>query len=106
MSDRRISRPGRLTLVLQERFGLPQWTAHDLRRTVVSRMAELGVTPIVLAHIINHVSVTRAGVTLGVYQTYTYDAEKRAALQLWADRLSAIIGGDVAKVLRFTGVKQ
>ena len=64
----------------QDRFGLPHWTAHDLRRTVVTSMAELGVQPIVLGAIINHISVTRAGVTLGVYQHYDYAREKRAAL--------------------------
>ena len=69
-------------------------------------MAELGVSPIVLGHVINHRSVTKAGVTLSVYSQYDFAKEKREALELWADRLSAIIGGDVAKVLRFTGVKQ
>jgi integrase len=83
----------------QDRFGLAQWTAHDLRRTVVSRMAELGVSPIVLAHIINHVSVTRAGVTLSVYQTYDYGKERREALELWAERLRAIVAGADSSVI-------
>lgn len=73
------------------RFGISQWTAHDLRRTAVSQMAKLGVPPIVLGHIINHRSVTKAGVTLSVYQQYDYEAEKRQALNLWADKLSAIV---------------
>jgi len=54
-------------------------------------MAALGVAPIVLGHVANHRTTTRAGVTLAVYSRYTYDREKREALQLWADRLSAII---------------
>jgi hypothetical protein len=33
-------------------------------------MGELGVPPIVVAHIVNHVSTTRAGVTLSVYALY------------------------------------
>jgi integrase len=74
------------------RFGIAHWTAHDLRRTAVSKMAELGVPPIVLGHIINHRSVTKAGVTLAVYSHYDYAKEKRAALELWADRLAAIAG--------------
>ena len=48
-------------------FGTAPWTIHDLRRTAVTGMAQLGVSPIVLAHVINHRSVTKAGVTLGVY---------------------------------------
>lgn len=72
------------------RFGIEHFTAHDLRRTAVSKMAELGVAPIVLGHIINHRSVTKAGVTLSVYSQYTYDKEKREALNLWAKRLQEL----------------
>ncbi len=60
-------------------------------------MARLGVAPIVLGHVANHRSTTRAGVTLAVYSQYAYDKEKRQALDLWADRLLAITGaGTVA----------
>ena len=47
-------------------------------------MAKLGVSPIVLGHVINHISVTKAGVTLSVYSQYDYAKEKREALELWA----------------------
>ena len=88
----------------QERFGLEHWTAHDLRRTAVSNMAALGVQPIVLGHVINHRSVTKAGVTLSVYQHYDYAKEKDEALALWADRLDAIVRDD-GKVLTFRGAQ-
>jgi integrase len=74
------------------RFGIAPWCAHDLRRTSLTGMARLGVAPIVLGHVANHRSTTHAGVTLAVYSQYAYDKEKRAALDLWADRLAAIIG--------------
>jgi len=77
----------------QGRFGIAQWTAHDLRRTAVTNMAKLGVSPIVLGHVINHVSVTKAGVTLSVYSHYDYAKEKREALDLWAAHLNAIVQG-------------
>ena len=63
---------GRTIRVAQERFGIAPWTAHDLRRTAVTGMAKLGVSPIVLGHVINHRSVTKAGVTLAVYPQYDY----------------------------------
>jgi integrase len=75
----------------QQRFGLAHWTAHDLRRTAVSGMAKLGIPPIVLGHIINHRSVTKAGITLSVYAQYDYDREKRDALNRWAERVAAIV---------------
>src|SRR5262249_53275741 len=60
----------------QERFGIPHWTAHDLRRTAISEMEQLGVAPIVLGHIANHRTTTRAGVTLLHYGRYEYGKEK------------------------------
>jgi integrase len=84
------------------RFGIDHWTAHDLRRTAVSKMAQLGVTPIVLGHVINHRSVTKAGVTLAVYSHYDYAKEKREALELWAGRLQGITAGG-AEVVAMRG---
>ena len=80
-------------------FGIDHFTSHDLRRTAVTQMAQLGVSPIVLASVINHRSVTKAGVTLGVYQQYEYGKEKREALDMWADRLAAIVSGGAAKII-------
>ena len=77
----------------QKAFGLEPWSAHDLRRTVITHLAELGVAPIVAGHVANHRSTTKAGVTLAVYSQHTYEPEKRQALDLWADRLQAIISG-------------
>src|SRR5262249_13449348 len=82
----------------QERFGIDHWTAHDLRRSAVTNMAKLGVTPIVLGHVINHRSVTKAGVTLAVYAQYDYAKEKREALELWANRLAAIVASGAAVI--------
>jgi integrase len=75
----------------QERFGLPQWSAHDLRRTMLSGLAALGVPPVVAGAVANHVSVTKATITLQVYTQYDYSREKADALQQWAVRLSAIV---------------
>lgn len=86
------------------RFGIPSWSAHDLRRSALTEMARLGVAPIVLGHIANHRSTTRAGVTLSVYSQYTYDKEKRQALDLWADRLAAIL--EAAKPAKVIALKR
>ena len=77
----------------QERFGIPHWTVHDLRRTALTNMAKLGIAPIVLGHIANHRTTTKAGMTLSVYVHHAYEKEKREALELWADRLQGIIAG-------------
>jgi integrase len=67
-----------------------QWTLHDLRRTVVTGMAEIGVQPHVIEAIVNHVSGHKAGVA-GIYNRATYAVEKRAALQTWANHLEETI---------------
>jgi integrase len=80
-------------------LGMPAWTAHDLRRTVLTQMGKLGIPPLVRGHVANHRTITKAGVTLGVYDQWSYDGEKRQALDLWADRLQAIIAGQGADVV-------
>lgn len=75
------------------------WTAHDLRRTAATHMEELGISPFIVGHVLNHLSVTRASITSRVYARYSYDKEKRQALDLWADRLAGIIEADDANVV-------
>ena len=60
---------------------------HDLRRTAASMMTSMGVSRIVVGHILNH---AERGVT-AVYDRYSYDAEKRAALNLWSERLVDVV---------------
>src|SRR5262245_36408672 len=79
--------------IFYNQFDLERWTAHDLRRTVLTKMAELGIPPIVLGHVANHRTTTKAGITLGVYVQHAYEREKREALELWANRLQGIISG-------------
>lgn len=71
---------------------LPSWTIHDLRRTAATKMADLGVQPHVIEAVLNHVSGQRAGVA-GIYNRAIYKNEKAAALDLWADKLTAIVEG-------------
>src|SRR5262245_42516117 len=84
-------------------FGLAHWTPHDLRRTALTEMAKLGVEPVVLGHVANHRSATRAGITLAIYVRHSYEAEKCRALDLWADRLAALVGGTGAAVVPMRG---
>ena len=75
------------------------WRAHDLRRTVLTGLAQLGVQPIVIAAVANHLSVTKANVTFVSYVRHDYAEEKAEALRLWAERLLAIIEGGGAKIV-------
>src|SRR5262245_18852109 len=78
----------------QSRFGLPHWTMHDLRRTALTQMGRLGVSPFIRGHVANHRTTTRAGVTSEVDDQYDYEREQREALELWAKRIAGrIVGG-------------
>ncbi len=96
---------------------IPHWTPHDLRRTfatyaggglpehqlkklpVQDREAAsgLGIQPHVVEAVLNHVSGARGGVA-GVYNRSTYAREKKAALDLWTDRLLAIVSNRKSNV--------
>jgi integrase len=79
-------------------IGISDFRVHDLRRTAATRMEEMGVQPHVISHILNHVSVSKASITKKVYSRYTYDQEKREALNAWATRLERIVAGDVKAI--------
>ena len=74
-------------------MGVKPWTPHDLRRTAATQMEELGVSPIVIGHVLNHESTKKATITSKVYARYDYAREKGEALSLWSARLEGIISG-------------
>jgi len=65
---------------------IPAWTLHDLRRTAATGMARLGYPIHVVEAVLNHKSGTISGVA-AVYNRHDYAAEKRAALEGWANLL-------------------
>jgi len=74
---------------LDELSGVMDWTIHDLRRTGSTNLAKLGVAPHVKERVLNHLTGELGGVA-GVYDIYSYLPEKRAALDLWAERIAEI----------------
>ena len=62
---------------------------HDLRRTCATGMAEAGISVETIARVLNHIDGSPRATK--VYNRYSYDAEKRQALDVWAKRLMAIL---------------
>ncbi len=74
----------------QDAFGIENWTPHDLRRTVTSRMVEMGISPITIDKIQNHLE---QGIRRH-YDHYDYAKEKRHALDSWASKIESLISGN------------
>jgi integrase len=79
------------------------WVLHDVRRSAASGMAKLGIRLPVIEKCLNHTGGSFRGI-VGVYQRHDFAAEKRDALQRWADHIDAIVRGEPAeKVVRLRG---
>jgi integrase len=71
---------------------LPPWTIHDLRRSVATGMADIGIQPHIIEAVLNHVSGHKGGVA-GIYNRANYAKEKAEALARWDAHVAAIVGG-------------
>jgi len=64
------------------------FTPHDLRRTVRTRLAEIGIDDVTAEKVLGH---QLQGV-LKIYNRHHYNQEKRAALLAWERKLCRILG--------------
>src|SRR5262245_14145989 len=65
------------------------WRLHDIRRTVATRMADIGVEPHHIEACLNHYT-SRAGVA-GIYNRSTYDRAVKAVLLRWDAHVLALV---------------
>jgi integrase len=63
------------------------WQLRDLRRTVETRLASIGVPQEIINRVLNHAQ----GPITTTYNRYEYLKEKSEALQRWADELDRIV---------------
>jgi len=85
---------------LDHRLGatVEPFVIHDIRRTVATKMADLGVQPHIIETILNHRGGHKRG-PAGIYNRSSYDREVRAALALWADHIRTLVEGGERKIL-------
>jgi integrase len=69
---------------------MPVWVVHDIRRTVASGLARLGINLPVIEKCLNHTSGSFAGI-VGVYQRHSFADEKRAAFDAWGRFVAALV---------------
>lgn len=70
------------------------WVLHDLRRTMVTWMAEHGIEPHVIERIVNHISgqTTASRGVAGTYNKALYLDARREALAWWAGHIAGLVG--------------
>ena len=73
------------------------WRLHDIRRTVATGMAALGITAPVVEAVLNHRSGSRAGVA-GVYNRHAYADEMELALVAWGRFVSDVVAVEKRRV--------
>lgn len=69
--------------------GTEPWIIHDLRRTMSTNMAMLGVPQPVTEALLNHKTGVVSGVA-AIYNVYSYADEKREALDKWNEHIEKI----------------
>jgi integrase len=77
------------------------YTRHDLRRTVITTLAKLGIPRAVLSQVLNHTD--RGPRATAIYYQDDYDTEKRKALEKWGRYLDDLLTGHTPRVVPFSG---
>lgn len=67
---------------------MKQWSLHDLRRTVATRLSELGAPPHVIEKLLGH----QMGGVMARYNLHDYMDDQREWLDIWQNHLNRIIG--------------
>jgi len=90
----------RCKVVLDQRLAgkVGAWRVHDIRRTVATRMADIGIEPHVIEAALNHFSGHRRGVA-GVYNRSTYEPQIKTALARWSEHVIALVEGRASNIV-------
>jgi integrase len=80
---------------IRARSGVSDFRPHDIRRTVRTNLAEMGVGKEVAEAILNHVQDKMSE----TYNRHRYQSQMGEALQRWADRLDQIVRAGKAEVV-------
>ncbi|WP_245257163.1 tyrosine-type recombinase/integrase [Methylocystis rosea] len=88
----------RLDALITEQNGgepIPHFVIHDIRRSVASGLASIGIPLHVIERALNHVSGS-FGRIVSVYQKHSYADEMRSAFEAWARHVERIVSGQAA----------
>lgn len=76
---------------IRDNCSVDDFRIHDIRTTVMTNLAKLGVSRTVVGKVLNHSEFAGDNSVTAIYDRYNYSEEKKVALQKWADRLKRIL---------------
>jgi len=76
------------------------WVFHDLRRTIASHMARLGIRAEVADKVLNHSGGSVVKGVAAIYQRHAYRDERKAALDVWGRYVASLIRPDEGNIVR------
>lgn len=77
---------------LQERIGIPKWTAHDLRRTFATQLGEtLNIDPVVIEKCLGH----KMPKIMATYNKNEMLPQRKEALNRWSEYLENLLHDNV-----------
>ena len=82
-------RHGRACARFAEAWGWEPFGPHDLRRTIATRLAKLGVVKEINQRLLGH--KVGSGEAILHYDHHDYAEQKRVALELWEGELNVIL---------------
>ena len=73
---------------IQDRVGIPEWTAHDLRRTFATQLGEsLNIDPVVIEKCLGH----KMPRIMATYNKNEMLPQRQEALTQWSDRIQKLL---------------
>jgi integrase len=70
---------------------IPSWRLHDLRRTCITGLGNLGIRGEVIELAVNHVSGNARGGVAGIYNKSQLLPERTEAFERWANHLAGVV---------------
>ena len=84
---------------------VPHFTLHDLRRTIATGMADLGIAEHVLDRVLNHAGRKVSG-TARIYNRHEYLKERQAALEAWSRHVESLVRPAPPNVIELATVQR
>ena len=73
---------------IQDRIGIPHWTAHDLRRTFATQLGEtLQIDPVVIEKCLGH----KMPKIMATYNKNEMLPQRKEALERWQDLITQLV---------------